>query len=123
MRGMGYTDFLELGAKPSPDEFVCTFRLEQDPKVKFDWAAGALAAESSIGTWDPGLTTMTGEERKYGARVVKIDEAKKLAWIAYPSGLFEAGNLSQLLSSVVGNVYGLKEVQKLRFVDIDMPKA
>lgn len=123
MRGMGYTDFLELGAQARPDEFVCTFHLEHDPKVKFEWAAGAVAAESSIGTWDPGLTTMTGEERKYGARVIRIDEAKKLLWIAYPPDLFEFGNLTQLLSSVVGNVYGLKEVQKLRFVDIEMPKA
>ncbi|MEA3199158.1 MAG: ribulose-bisphosphate carboxylase large chain [Thermoplasmata archaeon] len=123
MRGMGYTDFLELGSKPKADELVCTFRLEQDASVGFDWAAGALAAESSIGTWDPGLTTMTGEERQYGARVIKLDEAKKLVWIAYPPALFEAGNLSQLLSSVVGNVYGLKEVRKLRFVDIEMPAS
>lgn len=123
MRGMGYTDFLELGSQPKNDELVATFRLEQDPKVAFDWAAGALAAESSIGTWDPGLTTMTGDERQYGARVIKLDEAKRLVWVAYPSALFEAGNLAQLLSSVVGNVYGLKEVQKLRFVDIEMPAS
>jgi ribulose-bisphosphate carboxylase large chain len=116
-------DFLELGSKAQPDELVCTFRLEQDPKVKFDWAAGALAAESSIGTWDPGLTTMTGEERQYGARVIKLDETKKLAWIAYPRGLFEDGNLPQLLSSIVGNVYGLREVTKLRFMDIEMPAS
>ncbi|HET6405101.1 MAG TPA: ribulose-bisphosphate carboxylase large subunit [Candidatus Thermoplasmatota archaeon] len=122
MRGMGYTDFLEVGASARPDEFVCTFRVEHDPKVKFEWAAGAIAAESSIGTWDPGLTTMTGEERQYGARVIKLDEAQKLVTIAYPPALFEFGNLTQLLSSVVGNVYGLKEVQKLRFLDIEMPK-
>ena len=123
MRGMGYKDFIQLDSPATQDEFVCTFRVEHDPAVDFAWAAGALAAESSIGTWDPGLTTMTGEERQYGARVIKMDEAKKLAWIAYPPGLFEFGNLSQLLSSVVGNVYGLKEVHKLRFVDIEMPAA
>jgi ribulose-bisphosphate carboxylase large chain len=123
MRGMGYKDFIQLDAPATKDEFVCTFRVEHDPAVEFAWAAGALAAESSIGTWDPGLTTMTGEERKYGARVIKMDEAKKLVWVAYPPGLFEFGNLPQLLSSVVGNVYGLKEVRKLRFVDIEMPAA
>ena len=123
MRGMGYKDFIQLDSPASKDEFLCTFRVEHDPSVDFAWAAGALAAESSIGTWDPGLTTMTGEERQYGARVVHLDEAKKLVKIAYPSALFEAGNLSQLLSSVVGNVYGLKEVRKLRFVDVEMPAA
>ena len=118
---MGYKDFLQLDSPPSKEEVVCTFRVEQDPSVEFSWAAGALAAESSIGTWDPGLTTMTDEARKYGARVIKMDEAKKLVWVAYPQSLFEAGNLAQLLSSVVGNVYGLKEVRKLRFADIEMP--
>lgn len=121
MRGMGYKDFIQLDQPASKDEVVCTFRVEHDPSVDFAWAAGALAAESSVGTWDPGLTTMTEEARKYGARVIKLDEAKKLVWVAYPEALFERGNLPQLLSSVVGNVYGLKEVRKLRFVDIEMP--
>jgi len=120
---MGYTDFLEIGSQPRKDELVATFRLDHDPAVGFKWAAGALAAESSIGTWDPGLTTMTGEERQYGARVIWLDEDKKLAKIAYPPGLFEKGNLAQLLSSVVGNVYGLKEVRQLRFADIEMPAS
>jgi ribulose-bisphosphate carboxylase large chain len=121
MRGMGYEDFIQLDQPASKDEVVCTFRVEHDPSVGFQWAAGALAAESSIGTWDPGLTTMTEEARQYGARVVKLDEPRKLVTVAYPEALFERGNLSQMLSSVVGNVYGLKEVRKLRFVDIEMP--
>lgn len=123
MRGLGYKDFLQLDSPATRDELVCTFRVEHDPKVEFAWAAGAIAAESSIGTWDPGLTTMTDEARKYGARVVHLDEANHLVKVAYPVDLFEKGNLAQLLSSVVGNVYGLKEVRKLRFMDIDMPEA
>lgn len=123
MRGMGYTDFIQLDSPATKDEFLCTFRIEHDPSVEFKWAAGALAAESSIGTWDPGLTTMTEEARKHGARVVATDEATGIVKVAYPASLFEAGNLAQLLSSVVGNVYGLKEVRKLRFVDVEMPAA
>ena len=123
MRGMGYKDFIQLDQPATKDEVLCTFRVEHDPSVDFAWATGALAAESSIGTWDPGLTTMTDEVREWGARVVKLDESQKLAWVAYPEGLFERGNLAQLLSSVVGNVYGLKEVRKLRFVDIEMPAS
>lgn len=123
LRGMGYNDFLQLDQPASKDELVCTFRIEHDPAVEFNWAAGALAAESSIGTWDPGLSTMTDEARRYGARVVSLDKEKKLVKVAYPEALFERGNLAQLLSSVVGNVYGLKEVRKLRFADIDMPEG
>ena len=121
MRGMAYTDFIQLDAPATREEVVCTFRVEADPNVPFEMAAGALAAESSIGTWDPGLTTMVEGVREHGARVVHMDKAKGLVKVAYPESLFERGNLPQMLSSVVGNVYGLKEVRKLRFVDIDMP--
>ena len=123
MRGMAYKDFIQLDAPATRDEFLCTFRLTADPGVSFDAAAGALAAESSIGTWDPGLTTMTEGVREHGARVVAYGKETGIVKVAYPASLFEAGNLSQLLSSVVGNVYGLKEVQKLRFMDVEMPEA
>lgn len=123
LRGMGYKDFIQLDAPATRDEFLCTFRMEADPGVSFETAAGALAAESSIGTWDPGLTTMTEGVREHGARVVLMDKEKGLVKVAYPPSLFEFGNLPQLLSSVVGNVYGLKEVRKLRFVDVEMPAA
>lgn len=122
MRGMGYKDFIDLGGKPGPHDVVCTFRVEPKPGTEFAFVAGALAAESSIGTWDPGLGTMTEEARKYGARVIEHDAARGHVKVAYPDELFEAGNLAQLLSSVVGNVYGLKEVQKLRFVDMEFPE-
>jgi ribulose-bisphosphate carboxylase large chain len=62
------------------------------------------------------------EARQWGARVFFLDEAKKIVKIAYPIELFEKGSLPQLLSSVVGNVYGLKEVQRLRFLDLEMPE-
>ena len=66
---MGYKDFIQLDAPASKDEVVCTFRVEHHPSVDFAFVAGALAAESSIGTWDPDLTTMTEEARRHGAPV------------------------------------------------------
>jgi ribulose-bisphosphate carboxylase large chain len=121
---MGYKDFIQLDAKPGPRELVCTFRVEPRPGAEFSFVAGGLAAESSIGTWDPDLSTMQDhpEARQWGARVFFLDEAKKIVKIAYPIELFEKGSLPQLLSSVVGNVYGLKEVQRLRFLDLEMPE-
>ncbi len=121
MRGMGYKDFIDPGYAPGSADVVCTFRVEPRPGTEFAFAAGALAAESSIGTWDPALGTMTEAARKYGARVFAHDAASGLVKVAYPMELFEPGNLPQLLSSVVGNVYGLKEVRKLRFLDIEFP--
>ncbi|MHB8606258.1 MAG: type III ribulose-bisphosphate carboxylase [Thermoplasmatota archaeon] len=122
MQGMGYRDFIDLGYRPGPDDVTCVFRVVPRKGTPFEFVAGALAAESSIGTWDPGLATVTEAARKLGARVYKMDEATGEVHVAYPLALFEIGSLPQLLSSVVGNVYGLKEVEKLRFVDCEFPE-
>ena len=36
--------------------------------------------------------------------------------------MFEAGNITQLLSSIAGNVFGLKEITRLRIEDIEFPE-
>ncbi len=123
MRGMGYSDFIEPGYKPNARELVVVFRLENEPWADFERTAGGLAAESSIGTWDPHLSTMSEEARKYGARVFELDKESGIVKIAYGPDLFEAGNMPQILSSVTGNVYGLKEVKHLRVEDTIFPEG
>lgn len=41
--------------------------------------------------------------------------------IAYPIGLFEFGNMPNILSSVAGNVFGLRAIKNLRLNDIGFP--
>ncbi len=123
MRGMSYSDFIEPGYKPTRDELVVVFRLETEDWADFTRTAGGLAAESSIGTWDPELSTMSDEARKYGARVFELDEGRHIVKIAYGPDLFEAGSMPQILSSVTGNVYGLKEVKHLRVEDTIFPEG
>jgi ribulose-bisphosphate carboxylase large chain len=43
--------------------------------------------------------------------------------IAYPIELFEPANMPNILSSVAGNVFGLKALKNLRLLDIQMPKS
>ena len=43
--------------------------------------------------------------------------------IAYPIELFEPANMPNILSSVAGNVFGLKALKNLRLLDIQFPKA
>jgi ribulose-bisphosphate carboxylase large chain len=43
--------------------------------------------------------------------------------IAYPIELFEPANMPNILSSVAGNVFGLKALKNLRLLDIHFPKA
>ncbi len=121
--GMLYTDFLDLEGEAASDELLATFRVTPRQDVDLAWAAGGVAAESSVGTWDPGLSTIEeGELDDLRARVVGLDEAQGIIEVAYPPELFEAGNMSQILSSVTGNVYGLKEVERLRILDTRFPR-
>ena len=41
--------------------------------------------------------------------------------VAYPIGLFEKDNIAQILSSVAGNIFGMKIIQNLRLEDINLP--
>jgi len=121
--GLEYTDFVETDTEPEGDELVCEFYVEHADDVTFEWTAGALAAESSIGTWDPNLTTMNEEIREMGARVVETDADEGIARVAYPPVLFEAGSMPQILSSIAGNIFGLSEATALRLQDVEFPPA
>ncbi len=81
-------------------------------------AAGAVAAESSIGTWTE-LTTAELYVEKLAAYVFNVEG--NVAKIAYPVELFEDGSMPNILSSVAGNVFGLKALKNLRLNDVELP--
>ena len=114
---MRYIDFVDLNYKQSETDLVCTFHVV--PKgVSLEEAAGAVAAESSVGTWTE-LTTVKPYVEELAAHVFSIEG--NTARIAYPAGLFEGGNMPNILSSVAGNVFGLKTLRNLRLLDIEFP--
>lgn len=115
---MKYADYVDLNYKPQKDDIVCEFSLEP-LEMGMKEAAGEVAAESSIGTWTETTTTKPYVE-KLAAKVFEIngDEIK----IAYPVELFEPGNMPNILSSVAGNVFGLKNLKSLRLNDIHLPE-
>ena len=111
---MKYVDFVDLKYAPKETDVVCTFYVEPEG-VSIKEAAGGVAAESSVGTWTE-LTTVKPYVESLAARVFSIEgnEAK----IAYPVELFEPGNMPNVLSSVAGNVFGLRLLRNLRLTDI-----
>ncbi len=116
---MEYLDFVNLAFTPNDSDLICTFYVE--PKgISLKEAAGGVAAESSIGTWTK-LTTEQPYMKKLAATVFKIDQ--NLIQIAYPVELFEKGNMPNILSSVAGNVFGLKALENLRLVNISLPNV
>jgi len=114
-----YEDYVDLGYKPGKDDLVCEFVLEPAGNSSIERAAGAIAAESSTGTWTE-VKTEKKYVRKLAAKVFKI-EGKRIN-VAYPVELFEPGNIPQILSSVAGNIFGMKEIKSLRLVDLTIPE-
>lgn len=101
---------------------VATFTLKVEGEP-FDRTAGGVAAESSVGTWtDVGLEEKAIWDRLH-AKVVEINPQSGRISIAYPLDLFEKGNIGQLLSSIAGNVFGLKEIVGLRLEDLEFPES
>jgi len=112
-----YIDFVDLKYTPVETEVLCTFSIEPEG-VSMEEAAGAIAAESSIGTWTE-LTTTKPYVEKLAAHVYGIKG--KVAKIAYPIELFETNNMPNVLSSISGNVFGLRTLKNLRFDDVLFP--
>lgn len=118
-----YIHYLALNEEVDKTKhIIATFTLHVEGEP-FDKTAGGVAAESSVGTWtDIGL-----EEKaiwdKLHAKVIDMDESTGRIVVAYPLDLFEAGSIPQLLSSITGNVFGLKEIVGLRLEDLDFPEV
>jgi ribulose-bisphosphate carboxylase large chain len=112
-----YVDFVNLKYGPKETDVICTFYVEPEG-VSIEEAAGGVAAESSIGTWTE-LTTVKPYVEKLAARVFSIE--RNSVKIAYPIELFEPRNMPNILSSVSGNVFGLKTLKNLRLNDVHFP--
>ena len=116
---MKYLDFIDLTYKPKESDLLCTFTVEPEG-ISLEEAAGGVAAESSVGTWTE-LTTEKPYVKKLATHVYRIQGST--IKIAYPIELFESANMPNILSSVAGNVFGLKALKNLRLLDIELPKA
>jgi ribulose-bisphosphate carboxylase large chain len=112
-----YIDFVDSKYKPAETDLICTFYVEPE-SISLKEAAGGVAAESSIGTWTE-LTTTEPYMAKLAAHVFSIEG--NTVKIAYPIELFEQGNMPNILSSVAGNVFGLKALKNLRLNDLELP--
>jgi ribulose-bisphosphate carboxylase large chain len=113
-----YVDFVDQSYKPKTTDLICDFYVEPEG-ISLTEAAGGVAAESSVGTWTE-LITIKPYVEKLAARVFTINGNN--IRIAYPIELFEHGNMPNILSSVAGNVFGLKALKNLRLDDIHFPR-
>lgn len=118
-RHMTYEGFVDLKHRPSRKDLICDFYFEPN-KVSSKHAAGAIAAESSIGTWTTDLSTAKSYMLNLAATVYSLKKHKSgfMAKVAYPHELFDYDNVPDILSSVAGNIFGMKELNNLKLMDI-----
>jgi ribulose-bisphosphate carboxylase large chain len=114
-----YLDFVDLKYKPKKSDIIVLFRVDPAKGMSKKEAIGRIAAESSNGTWTT-LSTLKPHIRKIRARAYEFKGP--YVKVAYPLELFELGSIPQLMSSVAGNIFGMKAVDNLRIIDIHFPK-
>ncbi|MDG6929240.1 MAG: type III ribulose-bisphosphate carboxylase [Nitrososphaerota archaeon] len=114
-----YTDFVNTKRRPAADELVALFKVQPAQDFSMEEAAGRVASESSVGTWTT-LTTLNKDIRSLMANAYKIED--QYVHVSYPLRLFEPGNMPQILSSIAGNIFGMKALKGLRLVDVGWPK-
>jgi len=122
MKSSGYESFVDLKYKPKKTDVVCQFKVTPAKGYSFRDVVSMVAGESSIGTWTEIKTMNPRIGKTLTPKVYYLDEKNKRARIAYPLELFELGNLPEIMSSIGGNIYGMKSAKGLRWEDVNIPE-
>jgi ribulose-bisphosphate carboxylase large chain len=117
-----YDNFVNLKYKPKDSDVICQFRIIPAKGYTFREVCSIVAGESSIGTWTEIKTMNKHIGKTLTPKVYYLDEKNKRCRIAYPIELFELGNLPEIMSSIGGNIYGMKSAEGLRWEDVTIPE-
>mgnify|MGYP006281905499 CR=1 FL=1 len=118
----GYVN-LELPDPTNGEYLLTVFRLVPGGEMNMLQAAAEIAAESSTGT-NFRVNTETKFSKVMNALVYQMDLERELVWIAYPWRLFDrGGNVQNILTYIVGNVLGMKEISALKLLDVRFPPS
>ncbi|WP_457742349.1 type III ribulose-bisphosphate carboxylase [Thermococcus sp.] len=122
-----YDYYVDKGYEPNRKrDVVAVFRVTPAKGFTIEQAAGAVAAESSTGTWTT-LYPWYEQERwsDLSAKAydfIQVGDNEWIVRIAYPVHIFEEWNMPGFLASVAGNVFGMKRVEWLRLEDLYLPE-
>ena len=117
-----YENFTNLKYKPKATDVVCQFKVTPAKGYSFREVCSIVAGESSIGTWTEIETMNPQIGKNLAPKVYYLDDRNKRCRIAYPIELFELGNLPEILSSIGGNIYGMKAAEGIRWEDVNSPE-
>lgn len=116
-------DYVDLSYEPNDTDLVVMYFVEKAVDCEsLEKACEEIAKESSIGTWTDILTMSAEIAERLEPSAFYIDPQNQIIKIAYSEELFEADNISQILSAIAGNIFGMKAINNLRLIDITFPK-
>lgn len=114
---------LDLKDPMNGEYMLSVYHFVPGGKLNILQAAAEIAAESSTGT-NFVVQTETPFSRVMNALVYQVDQERELIWIAFPWRLFDrCGNIQNILTYIVGNVLGMKEISALKLLDVWFPPA
>src|SRR5713226_5049174 len=120
--------YYDPGYRPRDTDVLAAFRVTPQADVPAEEAGAAVAAESSTGTWTTVWSDLLTDMERYRGRCYAIESVEGnpdqiMAYVAYPLDLFEEGSVVNMMSSIVGNVFGFKALRALRLEDLRLPIA
>lgn len=118
---MVYDGFVDLKFKPRGKDLQCLFYAEPPRGKTLAWSAERIAGESSVGTWVDVVTAENAIGQPLRPHVYRVNKNAGFIHINYPLDLFEPGNMPSVWSSICGNIYGMKEIQNLKLIDVRFP--
>ena len=107
-------------ADPPGRDVVATYYFRPKNGTDPGQAARAIAEEETTGTWT-GISTRVEYVCRLDGTVESVQPSGSgyVARIHYPVEIFEPGNVSQYLSVVAGNLFGLGLLETVRLLDVE----
>jgi len=117
-----YSGFINLKYKPKSTDVLVQYKVTPARGYSFKQVAEMTAGESSVGTWTEVKTSKPRIANQLAPKIYYLNKRDKRIRIAYPLKLFEYSSVPNILSSIGGNVFGMKAAKGLLFEDIRFPK-
>ncbi|MDD1656708.1 MAG: RuBisCO large subunit C-terminal-like domain-containing protein [Methanomicrobiales archaeon] len=105
-------------------DVIATYAFVPERGTAPEEAARWIAEEETTGTWT-GISTRVEYVRRLDGEVLEVTPRGNgyVTRIRYPAEIFEPGNVSQYLSVVAGNLFGLKKLESVRLLDAEFPES
>ncbi|NMA44343.1 MAG: ribulose-bisphosphate carboxylase large subunit [Candidatus Diapherotrites archaeon] len=115
--------YLNLKYKPENTDLICVYSIEPAKGVTLETVARKVASEAGLGTWTELKNIDETTFKKFSPKIFEISKKNNIVKIAFPENLFEARNIPQVLSSIAGNIFSMREIKTIKLLDIEFPDS